>query len=132
MIRVYATGAQFADWLGLTEPPAGADRMLRAASLDVERILRCAVYPVDDAGMPTDPAHITAMQDATCAQAEYNRGRGDPYGVGAGRISQATIGRISVQRAGATGAVAPGRNSAQAAEILQQAGLTGAEPWANP
>jgi hypothetical protein len=129
--RVYATSAQLADWLGLTEAPAGADRMLRAASLDVDRILLCAVYDVDQQGMPVDPDHVTAMQEATCAQAEYNRGRGDPYGVGAGRITQATIGRISVQRAASTGTSAPARDSPQAVEILRQAGLTGGEAWAN-
>ncbi len=128
--RVYATAADLADWLGLTSPPAGASRMIRAASRDVDQLLLTAVYDVDAAGLPTTPAHIAALRDATCAQAEYARGRGDAYGVGAGHIKQASIGSVSFQRGGATGGEAPGRYSPQAYEILQQAGLTGHEPQA--
>lgn len=128
-LRVYATTADYARWVHAA-PPVGAVQALAAASRVIDELLLAAVYDVDAAGMPTKAAHITALRDATCAQAAYAAATGDRLAVGAGHISQASIGSVSFQRGGATGGEAPGRYSPQAWAILQQAGLTGHEPQA--
>lgn len=131
MARVYATPTQLAEWMGLGSPPAGADRMLRAASRDVDHLLVCAVYPVDGDGLPTEAAHVTALQEATCAQVEHHRSRGDPYGTGVSYIRQGSIGGVSFQRGTSGGGEVPGRYGQQTQDILQQVGLTGHEPQAS-
>lgn len=127
--RVYASTGDYATWLG-TAPPPGARRALAAASRVVDELLLTAVYATDAAGMPTDPVVAEALTRATCAQAAYQAALGDPAGVGAGHISQASIGSISFTRAapGSQGST-PGRYSPQAVQILRQAGLLGHGPY---
>jgi hypothetical protein len=123
--RVYATTTDYAKWLRKA-PPAGARRALAAASRDVERMTVTAVYDVDSAMMPTDAKVRAAMRDATCAQADHNRANGDPYGIGGPRIQSAGIGKVNITRA----APLPiARYSADAWQILQDAGLTNGELW---
>ncbi len=129
--RVYATTTDYANAL-LAAPPAGARRALRAASKVVDEMLLTAVYPVDTSGLPTDAAHIIALRDATCAQAEYAKRTGDANSVGAGAIAGFSIGPVSVTKgtpAGATRSPLPAHWSPAAYRELSQAGLTGHEPW---
>lgn len=126
--RVYATTADYAWWLRAA-PPTGARRALAAASREVDGMLLCAVYDVDADGYPTDPDHIVALRDATCAQADYAAGQGDPYGVGSDRITSVSLGSLSYSRAAPpAGQTAAPRWSQTALDILSAAGLTGHEP----
>lgn len=123
--RVYATTGDYATWLQAA-PPAGARGALARASKAVDQMLVCAIYDVDDDGLPTDADVAAAMRDATCAQAEFAGATGDPLTVGATQFHSMTIGSISLGRGyNAAGSAAPGRYSTQAWELLQQAGLVG-------
>lgn len=129
--RVYATTTDYANAL-LAAPPAGARRALLAASKVVDEMLLTAVYDVDDDGLPTTAAHIIALRDATCAQAEYAKRTGDANSVGAGAISAFSIGPVQVTKgtpSGATRSPLPAHWSPGAYRELSQAGLTGHEPW---
>lgn len=136
MARVYATPVQYAAWLAAGEtpgdPPAGAARALRAASGRVDDMLLTANYPVDAAGMPTEAGHVTALMEATCAQADYQRAIGDPNGVGtAGQYASVKVGSASMvrgTRAGG-GTEKPAPWSAEAWSILQREGLVPEAPW---
>lgn len=133
MARVYATPDEYADWLGVDDPPTGSETALRRASMVVDQMLLGAVYDVDDDRLPTNADVVEALRDATCAQAEYARATGDASLVGAAGITQVSIGSLSYTKA-ATGTAATttggnGRWSPTAWEILQQAGLTGHVPW---
>lgn len=123
----YATVAEYADWLDVAEAdaPEGAERALRMATYDINQLLLASIYETED-GLPTDADLADALRDATCAQAEYAQSSGDRYGVGAARVTQASIGSISVTRSsGTAGGTGSGRYSERAWQILQQAGLTG-------
>lgn len=101
MPRVYATRDDLAAYA-----PAGVDvpdepevsRLLARASEAVELLTLTAVYPVDDAGMPTEAEHVAAFREATCAQAAHWLDTGDETGT-AGQWSNVTIGSISLGRA---------------------------------
>lgn len=127
-LRQYATTAEYA-----TSPltsGTSTDQALVAASLDVDQMLLSSVYDVDADGLPTDTDVADALRDATIAQAQHAAAKGDVANVGAGTITQASIGSVSFQRRGAGGGATPGRYSPQAQQILQQAGLTNHGPWA--
>jgi hypothetical protein len=127
--RVYATTEDYANWLQAA-PPTGSRRALAAASRTVDRALLTALYATDDDGYPTDDAIAEALLSATCAQAEHARSVGDPYGLGRVPVQQASIGGASFSRAQSPGTQATGRDLGPAAyDVLQQAGLTGQEPW---
>lgn len=129
MARIYATPQEFADWLGLDDPPTGAERALRAASRDVDELLLTAVYDADEDGLPTDPKVAEALQEATCAQAEYARALGDPVNTGAQQFGEVAIGSARLVRSMRPPEGMPERWSHQAVQILQQAGLTGHAVW---
>lgn len=128
---VYATEAEYADWLG-TAAPAGSERALRAASARIDEMLVSAVYDTDEDGKPTAAADIEALMEATCAQADYQRGIGDPYSTGAPQQwASVKIGSASLSRgqsAGGGTSAAP-RYSSEAFGILQRAGLIPNEAW---
>lgn len=127
--RVYATTADYANYLHAS-PPQRSRRALWTASMNIDNMLLCAVYDVDDDGMPTDPEVIAAMRDATCAQADYAKTIGDPNGVGASQYHSVSIGSASLARGyNQKGSAAPGRYSPIAFEILQRAGLTAHGPY---
>jgi hypothetical protein len=50
----YATPAELANFLAPEPLPAGAGRLLARASRDVQLATVCAVYAVDDNGLPTE------------------------------------------------------------------------------
>jgi hypothetical protein len=125
----YASVDDLNDWLGST--PANAALLLVRASRDVNRALLCAVYEVDDDGLPTSDAYLEALRMATLEQVAGNLGAGNTSGLG--RTSGGfTLGRLSVQRAtGGSDAASPVKIGAlweQAWNVLQQAGLTGDGP----
>lgn len=77
MSRTYATEDDFEEHLKPDPVPAGAARLLRDASLEVDEMLLTAIYRVDHDGRPTAPHVIAALRDATCAQAEHRHVYGD-------------------------------------------------------
>ncbi|MFZ3569276.1 hypothetical protein ACNYS0_20200 [Streptomyces sp. BH034] len=95
MPRVYATPEQLTAWTGQPAPP-DADRLLARASEDVDDALLSAVYDTDTAGMPTDPAVVAALADATCAQVEYQQATGDDGTGAAGQWDAVSIGPVSL------------------------------------
>ncbi|MCX4987126.1 hypothetical protein [Streptomyces sp. NBC_00572] len=123
--RVYATPEQLTEWTG-KPAPADAERLLTRASEDVDDGLLTAVYAVDAAGKPTDPAVAQALADATCAQVAYRKETGDTGTGAAGRWSSVSIGPVSMsgpqQQAGGTGAGNVDL-SPQAYRALARAGL---------
>jgi len=136
MARVYATPEEYAAWLApeaeAPTPPAGAARALRAASGRIDELLIAAVYDTDEDGKPTETAHIEALRDATCAQADYQQATGDPYSTGAtGQWASVSIGSASLSRGQAAGGGTAGAStySSEAEGILQRAGLVPHEPW---
>jgi hypothetical protein len=92
---VYATAAELAAYTG-QPAPADAERLLTRASQDVDDALRTAVYSTDSAGMPTDPAIVAALSEATCAQVEYQQATSDDGTGAAGRWDSVSIGPVSL------------------------------------
>lgn len=128
--RVYATTADYANWLR-TAPPSGARRALAEASREVEQMLLSAFYTVDAVTkLPTDTDVIAAMRDATCAQAEYAKAIGDVNSLGSNQYHSVSIATVSLTRGyNPGGSSAPAKWSAKAFEILQRAGLTGHDAY---
>lgn len=107
-MRVYATEDQYGTYAedafdGSEETLA---KRLRAASGEVERLARFAVYDVDDDGKPTDAKVAEAFAEATCAIVEYWQQSDDPFGVdavvGAVKIGSVSLGTTSSSADSAT------------------------------
>lgn len=79
--EAYATLSDLVAYLN-TEPPAGSRQRLIRATAVIDELLVGAVYPVNGSGLPTGTAHITALRDAACAQAQWWVELGDVTGVG--------------------------------------------------
>lgn len=128
----YATVDELTDWLDPEPVPDGAARMLARATRYMDNVLlKTAVYPVDDNGLPTEEAHINAMREACCALVEWWAENGDD-GLGAGsEYTSVTAGSITLAKAGGGqgGGGADPRRAPEAVEILDGAGLLGHEPW---
>lgn len=130
--RSYATTAQLADYL-MEAPPAGAERMLRDATVLVDRLLLTAVYETTGADeMPADAAVAKALREATCELVRWWDETGDSTGAMAVAQS-ASIGSVSVGR-GSAGRRVDARSTGdrvgpQALAILENAGLLSRSPW---
>jgi hypothetical protein len=124
MSRTYATSDEYATWLGEASPPAGAARLLRDASLEVDEMLLTAVYRVDHDDMPVDPKVREALRDATCAQAEHRAEYGDEVEVMAPAES-ISLGPLSLGggRSGVSSAQSVPQHSPKAIRALRVAGL---------
>lgn len=70
MPLIYATPAELATWTG-TPAPVNAPVMLREASGLVVDAIICDLYEATSTGLPTNPAYVDALRDATCAQVEH-------------------------------------------------------------
>jgi hypothetical protein len=68
-VVVYATKAEFEEWLEGDVTPPHPERLLRAASNDLDRVLKLAVYDVDTDGNPTDSDVAESFRIACCWQA---------------------------------------------------------------
>jgi hypothetical protein len=114
MSRTYATSDEYATWLGEASPPAGAARLLRDASLEVDEMLL----------MPVDPKVREALRDATCAQAEHRAEYGDEVEVMAPAES-ISLGPLSLGggRSGVSSAQSVPQHSPKAIRALRVAGL---------
>lgn len=129
MARVYATPEQLTAWTG-RPAPADADRLLARASEDVDDALVSAVYDTNDAGMPTDPATVQALADATCAQVEYQQATGDDGTGAAGRWDSVSIGPVSLSgRKDGPAAAGDVDLAPRAYRVLRRAGLLPGVIW---
>lgn len=116
----YATLDDLAAYLG-TEPPPGAQKMLRDACdlLDANPLIN-ASYQVDTGGNPTDVAVQAALRKATCQQVEWWIQTGDPLDE-MGQYSQFSFEGVLVTRRTSGGA--PDRVAPKARDTLRVAGL---------
>jgi hypothetical protein len=123
--HTYATTKQLAESMHEAVPLDAAKR-LRDASADLDDLLVCAVYDVDDDGMPTDPEVQQALVDATCALVEHRLNTGDDDGSGA--LQSASIAGVSLgwNRSGKGNPSA--RYGPKVGGILAGAGLLGTGP----
>ncbi|MEV4457015.1 hypothetical protein [Microbispora sp. NPDC049633] len=129
----YATADDLTDYLDPV--PDDADLRLTRASRLVDQALLCAVYDVDDTGMPTDQRVIDALRAATCEQVASWVESGETGTGAADGYQSVSIGSVSLSRA----AGGPGGGGSQAESlcpqarmVLQQAGLTGRGPYVDP
>jgi hypothetical protein len=132
--RVYATGA---DYGRLAEDDFEGDeqklgKRLRSASIEVEKLVRLAVYDTDDDGYPTDSDVSDAFTEATCAIVEHWEITDDPTGAeaaaGAVKIGSVSLGGQSY-KSGTTSAgdKLAERIGSRALDILRNARL-----WSSP
>ncbi|MXM68295.1 hypothetical protein GR925_33950 [Streptomyces sp. HUCO-GS316] len=127
--HVHATPEQLTAWTGQPAPP-DADRLLARASEDIDDALLTAVYAMNSAGMPTDPAVVTALADATCAQVEYQLATGDDGTGAAGRWDSVSIGPVSLSgRKDAPTAAGDVDLAPRAHRALNRAGLLPGVIW---
>lgn len=113
--RVYATPADLANYLGLDEAPADAQRLLARASEAVDDNLVTAVYATDDDGYPTDTLQREAVKLAACAVVEWwgdERGTGDETGA-ASVWNSVSAGSVSLSRTVSPGGASGGTGSTQ-------------------
>lgn len=130
--RVYATAAQYdefaeAEWDG---DEGLLPKRLRAASIELEKLLRLAVYDTDDDGYPTDGDTGDVFAEATCAIVEHWQFTDDPYGVeatqGAVKIGSVSLGTTSSGADNSTAREKLARRIGdKAIDILANAGFLG-------
>jgi len=129
-LEAYSTVEQFSDYpvagsgdRGLTEVEAGG--LLWRASRDVDRALLTAVYDA------TDEDTATALQQATCEQADWRIAQGQENGIGAGGVHSVSIATVQISKGytGSGSAAMRDMFSPQAYTILQLAGLIGQAPY---
>lgn len=138
VMRVYATPSDYDE---VAESPwdrtddandpetARLAKRLRSASIEIEGIVRLAVYDTDDDGYPTDQDTAEAFMEATCAVVEYWDVEDDPTGaeanVGAVKIGSVSVGTTSTRTDGVTPTL-ESRIGSRAVTILRNAGLLSA------
>lgn len=105
---VYATFAQYQAWSGdRVTPQSRVTPMLQRASEDLDGNLVGAVYPVNAAGMPTDPFVINVFMRACCAQCQFLLAGNDPAGIKPLYQSTSMGGVSQTRAAGTTGYALP-------------------------
>lgn len=127
--RAYATPSDYVKQLRKV-PPDGIRLLLVIASRLVDDMARCAVYRVDEDGLPTSPAVAAALREATCAQADWLDETGDLTGSST-LYQSVSIGSVSLTRGYTSGGSAPGadqRYAPDARAALARAGLLGTRP----
>lgn len=124
MGRTYATEAEFTAWLNPDPVPAGAARLLRDASEDVDEMLLTACYRVDEDDMPVDDPVKEALRDATCAQALHRSEHGDDVEIATSgeAVSLGPLSFGGTSKGGNASGSVPQR-SPRALRILRNAGL---------
>lgn len=90
----YATTADLVAYTGKALPP-DARRTLIAATREIDRLTKAAVYAVDDAGYAVHPVLRQALADATCELVSWWQATGTQSGV-RGLLTAASIGGVSV------------------------------------
>jgi hypothetical protein len=128
MARVYATEADYADWIGEATAPAGTGVLLAQATRMLEgRVFRMCVYDVDEAGLPTHALVQAAFRDAVCAQVAWWEEVGDSTGAAGVGWSTVELGsaRLGRSTTAVSGEDSPARQVApQVGDVLQAPDLT--------
>lgn len=130
--RTYATAA---DYTKYAEEAWDGDeglllKRLRAASIEVERITRRAIYVIDGDGYATDADIAEAFTEATCAIVEFWGVTDDPTGAesaaGAVKIGSVSLGTTSSNQDGLSPLERLQRRiGSKVFDILANAGLLG-------
>lgn len=140
MALVYATLGDLAggkpEDVTLSSSDTELARQLAAASRDIRRATKTAIYDVDTDGYPTNVDVRAAFRLATCAQVYWWSETGDEQGV-AGQFTNVSIGSVSMSRGGGSAGGTPsgqGRLAPAADTILRDAGvlagaIVGSYPW---
>ena len=122
MPRTYATAAQVLTLVGIDGATAIT---LRRASEDVDVILRGAIYDVDEAGYPADPAVVDLLATMTAEQVAWYGEVGDETGIAAasgGSIGSVSLPQVGGGMANGEGMYAPrARRLARNSELLRWA-----------
>lgn len=126
--RSYATTVDLANYLR-DAPPVDAERRLRDATARIDGELLCAVYDVDDAGMPTDAVVAAAMRDAVCAVVKWWDEIGEDGSGASLMLSSASIAGVSLGWSRGSGSAPPDLVGDEARRHLAEAGLLGRGPW---
>lgn len=124
----YATVEQLTDYMTPDPVPGDAERLLRDATVEVDRLLLCAVYDTDADGIATDATIKQAIQDATCELARWWDETGDSTGAAAVYTS-ASIGGVSLGRGAQAGGAGSSRIGPHVYSILAAAGLATQAPY---
>lgn len=93
--HTYATTIELAEYLRAA-PPLDAEDRLRRASAKVDEALLCAVYTVDDDGMPTDDKIVKGLMLATCAVVKWWESIGEDGSGASGQVQSASIAGVSL------------------------------------
>lgn len=123
--HTYATAEDLTDYPVELDDDANVPKLLADASARVDELLEAAVYPVDDAGMPTEPEHIEALKLATCAVVQWMDDIGDDGSGAALRIQSASIAGLSLGIRQPPPGGKPDRYGDAARRHLRQVGLRG-------
>lgn len=134
--RVYATQAQYIDYVYGTSPPdalpADIDAMLARASQRIDRLLKSTVYTTDVNGYATDVKQKAAITDATAELVSWWIETGDETGALQSFGGSVTAGRISIARGSRPRGVKTTLGgwwvSSEVVNILDNAGLLGHAP----
>lgn len=122
--HTYATAEDLTDY-PVTVDQADAPRLLADASARVDELLEASVYPVDAAGMPTDPEHVEALKLATCAVVQWMDDTGDDGSGAVLRIQSASIAGVSLGIRQPPPGGKPDRYGNAARRHLREVGLIG-------
>lgn len=130
--RVFATTADYTKYAEEDfDGDAGLlEKRLRSASVEVEKLIRAAIYDVDDDGYPTASDVADALAEATCAVVEHWQETDDPRGVeavqGAVKIGSVSLGTTSSSADTLTAREKLARRIGdKALDVLTNAGLAG-------
>ncbi|GAA3441059.1 hypothetical protein [Planomonospora venezuelensis] len=128
----HATSEQYETYTDTTAP-SNIGLLLARASRLVDQALLCAVYDVDDDGVATEAAVLTALEEATIEQVHAWVAVGEDGTNATAEYGDVAIGSVRLGRrsssGGAGGGSAATRLAPQAAMVLAQAGLTGQSPY---
>jgi hypothetical protein len=127
----YATSTDYAN-VTREAPPLDIDKRLRDASAEVDELLHFANYPVDDAGLPTEPEHVLALTLATVEVVRWWDANGWDGSGAESQVQSASIAGVSLGfRSGKAGAKQDLVGD-KARRVLTSAGLLGgaaSAPW---
>lgn len=129
--RVFATPSDYREYAEEDyEDETLLTKRLRSASVEVEKLIRGAVYDVDDDGYPTDADTAEDLAEATCAIVEHWADTDDPRGIdavqGAVKIGSVSLGTTSSGSDNLTASEKLARRIGdKAVDILTTAGLIG-------
>ncbi|SRR6266704_2971505 len=100
-MAAYATAADLATFTGVatTDQPTDDRQLQRATDMIDAKLSGGSWYSTDSLGIPSDPAVLAGLKNATCAQVEYWRATADELGL-AEDFELISIGSVTLNRGG--------------------------------